>query len=120
MADIQILEAPRVPCPELTGKNLYDYAARRFHMFAGEEVAVKLRFHRSLTNVVMDRFGQNTMLFPDGDDHFVFTVNVDESPMFLSWILGFGNKAEILYPTRIKEACKALCREVLEQYGGEH
>ena len=40
--------------------------------------------------------------------------------MFLSWILGFGNKAEILYPTRIKEACKALCREVLEQYGGEN
>lgn len=120
MAEIQILEAPRVPCPELTGKNLYDYAARRFHMFAGEEVAVKLRFHRSLTNVVMDRFGQNTMLFPDGDDHFVFTVHVDESPMFLSWILGFGNKAEILYPNRIKEACKALCREVLEQYGGEN
>ena len=120
MAEIQILEASRVPCPELTGKNLYDYAARRFHMFAGEEVAVKLRFHRSLTNVVMDRFGQNTMLFPDGDDHFVFTVNVDESPMFLSWILGFGNKAEILYPNRIKEACKALCREVLEQYSGEN
>lgn len=120
MAEIQILEAPRVPCPELTGKNLYDYAARRFHMFAGEEVAVKLRFHRSLTNVVMDRFGQNTMLFPDGDDHFVFTVHVDESPMFLSWILGFGNKAEILYPNRVKEACKALCREVLEQYGGEN
>ena len=120
MAQIQILEASRIPCPELTGKNLYDYAARRFHMFAGEEVAVKLRFHRSLTNVVMDRFGQNTMLFPDGEDHFVFTVNVDESPMFLSWILGFGNKAEILYPDRIKEACKALCREVLEQYGGEN
>ena len=120
MAQIQILEAPRVPCPELTGKNLYDYAARRFHMFAGEEVAVKLRFHRSLTNVVMDRFGQNTMIFPDGDDHCVFTGHVDESPMFLSWILGFGNKAEILYPNRIKEACKALCREVLEQYGGEN
>lgn len=120
MAEIQILEAPRVPCPELTGKNLYDYAARRFHMFAGEEVAVKLRFHRSLTNVVMDRFGQNTMIFPDGEDHFVFTVNVDESPMFLSWILGFGNKAEILYPNRIKDACKALCREVLEQYSDEN
>ena len=51
------------------------------------------------------------LLFPDGEDHFVFTVHVDESPMFLSWILGFGNKAEILYPDRIKEACKALCRD---------
>ena len=36
--------------------------------------------------------------------------------MFLSWVIGFGKKAEILYPQRIKEACMALCREVLEQY----
>ena len=119
MAEIQILEVPRVPCPELTGKNLYDYAARRFHMFAGEEVAVKLRFHRSLTNVVMDRFGNSTMLFPDGEDHFVFTVDVAESPMFLSWVIGFGDKAQILYPPRIRAAVQDLCREVLAQYGSD-
>lgn len=116
MADIQLLERPRVPCPELTGKNLYDYASRRFRMYAGTPVEVKLRFHRDLTNVVIDQFGKNTMLFPDGEDHFVFTVRVDESPMFLSWVMGFGSKAEILYPERVKNACRELCREVLGMY----
>lgn len=116
MADIQLLERTRVPCPELTGKNLYDYASRRFRMYAGTPVEVKLRFHRDLTNVVIDQFGKNTMLFPDGEDHFVFTVRVDESPMFLSWVMGFGSKAEILYPERVKNACRELCREVLGMY----
>lgn len=116
MADIQLLEEARVPCPELTGKNLYDYASRRFRMYAGTPVDVKLRFHRDLINVVMDQFGKNTMLFPDGEDHFVFTVHVDESPMFLSWVMGFGSKAEILYPERVKNACRELCREILGMY----
>ena len=116
MADIQLLEEARVPCPELTGKNLYDYASRRFRMYAGTPVDVKLRFHRDLTNVVLDQFGKNTMLFPDGEDHFVFTVHVDESPMFLSWVMGFGSKAEILYPERVKNACRELCREILGMY----
>lgn len=116
MTDILLTQQARVPCPELTGNRLAEYAAKRFSMFAGETVAVKLRFHKDLTNVVMDRFGGSTMLIPDGDDHFVFTVNVAESPMFLSWVMGFGSKAEILYPESVRQACQALCREVLAQY----
>ena len=56
------------------------------------------------------------MLIPDGEDHFVFTVNVAVSPMFLSWVIGFGSKAKILYPQSVVEECKALCRAALEQY----
>jgi len=38
------------------------------------------------------------------------------SPMFLSWLIGFGNKAKILHPQSVIEAYKDLCREGLEQY----
>lgn len=116
MNSIALLPRERTPCPELTGQALNDYAQKRFHMFDGETVSVKMRFHKSLVNVVMDRFGSGTMLFPDGEDHFVFTVDVAESPQFYSWIMGFGSKAQILHPARIRKACLGLCREVLEQY----
>ena len=116
MSDIQLTEEPRVPCPELTGKNLQRHASRLFQMYAGEETEVKLRFHRSLVNVVIDRFGKETMLIPDGDEHFVFTVRVAVSPMFLSWIIGFGSKARVLYPDSVIDRCRDLCREALEQY----
>ena len=116
MSDIRLSEALRIPCPELTGKNLAAHAGRLFQMFAGDTTTVKLRFHRELTNVVMDRFGRNTMLIPDGEDHFVFTVNVAVSPMFLSWVIGFGSKAKILYPDSVIDQCRELCRQALEQY----
>ncbi len=116
MTDIQLLEETRTPCPELTGKALQEHANRLFQMFSGDATTVKLRFHRSLTNVVMDRFGRDTMLIPDGEEHFVFTVKVAVSPMFLSWVIGFGGKARILFPQGVIDACRDMCREAMEQY----
>ena len=116
MTDIQLTEETRIPCPELTGKALHQHANRLFQMYSGDTVDVKLRFHRSLLNVVIDRFGKDTMLIPDGEDWFNFTVKVAISPMFLSWVIGFGNKAKILHPQSVVDACKELCKEAMSQY----
>ena len=116
MTDIQLTEEARIPCPELTGKALHDHANRLFQMYSGDALDVKMRFHRSLLNVVIDRFGKDTMLIPDGEDYFNFTVKVAISPMFLSWVIGFGAKAKILYPQSVVDACKELCMETMSQY----
>ena len=116
MSDIAVLDDARVPCPELTGKALIDHANRLFQMYSGDAVDVKLRFHKSLLNVVIDRFGKDTMLIPDGEEYFNFTVRVAVSPMFLSWVMGFGSKAKILYPQSVADALCALCREAMSRY----
>ncbi len=116
MCDIALADQPRIPCPELTGKALVDHANRLFQMYAGDAMDVKLRFHRSLLNVVIDRFGKDTMLIPDGEEHFNFTVKVAVSPMFLSWVIGFGQKAQILYPKSVVQQCRDLCLEAMSQY----
>ncbi|MBR4017364.1 MAG: WYL domain-containing transcriptional regulator [Oscillospiraceae bacterium] len=116
MIDIRLLDTPRTPCAELSGKALLEHANRLFQMFAGDAVDVKLHFHNSLLNVVIDRFGKDTMLIPDGEEFFNFTVRVAVSPMFLSWIMGFGNKAKVLYPQSVVDELTALCREAMSQY----
>ncbi len=116
MSDIHLLDTARTPCPELTGKALVEHANRLFQMYSGDAVDVKLRFHKSLINVVIDRFGKDTMLIPDGDEYFNFTVRVAVSPMFLSWVMGFGSKAKILYPQSVVDSLQALCREAMNQY----
>ncbi len=116
MAEIQLTDDARTPCPELTGKALHEHAKRLFQMYSGDAVDVKLQFHRSLVNVVVDRFGKDTMMIPDGEGHFLFTVRVAVSPMFLSWVIGFGNKAKILYPQSVVDRCRELCREAMAQY----
>ena len=116
MSHIKRLQLPRTPCPELTGKALVAHANRLFQMYSGEMATVKLRFQRSLINVVIDRFGRDILLIPDGEEHFVFTVDVAVSPIFLSWVIGFGAKAKILHPQSVVQKCQDLCREALAQY----
>ena len=116
MSDISTTAENRTPCAELTGKALYRHANRLFQMYSGEETAVKLRFHRDLLSAVIDRFGHDAMYIPDGPDHFTLSTEVAVSPMFLSWIIGFGKKASILYPESVRQQCADLCREAMAQY----
>ena len=116
MADIVLMEQERTPCPELTGKALTQYANRLFQMFQGQETDVKLRFHRRFVNAVIDRFGREILLIPDGEEHFVFTVKVAVSPMFLSWVVGFGKDARILHPQSVIDQCRKMCLDALDQY----
>ena len=116
MSNIELTEEKRLPCPELTGKALVEHAKHLFQMYSGETVNVKMRFQKDLLNAVIDRFGREIMLIPDGEDHFNFTAPVAVSPMFLSWVIGFGNKAKILYPESVVEQYQQLCRDVLNQY----
>ena len=116
MTNILLTDEKRVPCPELTGPRLVEHANQLIQMYSGENVGVKLRFHRSLTNVVFDRFGHDVMLIPDGEDHFTFVVEVAVSPIFLSRVIGFGEKARILYPPHVVGACRALAQTAIDQH----
>ncbi len=118
MDAIGLAEEARTPCPELEGPAIRAYAGQLFQMFSGDTATVKLRFHNSLTNAAVDRFGRDLIMIPDGD-FFLFTAQVAVSPLFLSWIIGFGEKAKILYPDWVAERCAALCRSVLAQYRAE-
>ncbi len=118
MTDVNLTDNKRIPCQDLDGKGLIVHANRLFHMYSGDQVQVKMRFHNSLINVVIDRFGKDVMLIPDGPEHFNFTVPVAVSPIFLSWIIGFGDKAKILYPADVARQCAELCRQVSSQYQG--
>lgn len=113
MKQIKIMDEPRTPCPELTGEALKQYGRKVFQMFSGQTTKVKLRMTRRLANVVYDQFGEDIMLIPDGEEHFIFTADVDVSPTFLSWVVGFGEEAQILYPESVREECRALCRKYL-------
>ena len=98
--------------------NVAAHMKRVFGMFGGERVRAKLRFDESLINTVLDRFGIDAPL-RKVDGGFEITVEISESPVFLSWMMQFGHRAEIIAPDSLREAMGRLVSELYEIYSAE-
>jgi predicted DNA-binding transcriptional regulator YafY len=116
MSDITITEQPRhVPGdwdPE-------GYARRHFGMFSGRQGVVRLRCAAHLAGVVLDRFGQDAMLVPDGPDRFTVSLDVVVSPPFWGWVFGLGDEVEVLSPDWAVEEFRQRLARTAAQYGME-
>ncbi|MBR5502152.1 MAG: WYL domain-containing protein [Oscillospiraceae bacterium] len=82
--------------------DMSSYTKKIFGMFTGEEQQVKLRFENRLVDVVLDRFGKDVMIIPDGDGHFTVNISVAVSEQFYGWLLGFGTSAELVAPAAVR------------------
>ena len=93
-----------------------DYAQKHFGMYSGDEVIMTLRFRRSLVNVVLDRFGQDVILIPDGQEHFTVTLPLVMSPQFFGWLFGLGDGVRLMGPAQAMEAYKEQLSTVFSLY----
>ena len=114
MESIEIADEKR----EVSDKpfDLSEYSNTTFAMFAGEETEVTIRCENELVGVMYDKFGTNIRIIKADEDHFICTVNVAVSPHFLSWIISFGNRAEILSPDYVVDELYNLVSTVKEMY----
>ncbi len=92
------------------------YSQKVFGMFTGREEQVKLRFVNHLAGAVLDRFGQEVLLIPEGPDHFTVTVHAAVSPQFFAWVFGFGTEVELLSPGPVRAAFLAQAEEIAARY----
>ena len=116
MWEIVLTTLPRQGEQEQKSFHLGDYAQKHFGMYRGEEVNVTLRGEARMVNVVLDRFGQDVMLIPDGAEHFTVTLPVMVSPQFFGWLFGLEGGVQILRPQRVVERYREHLRKQLEKY----
>ena len=90
--------------------DMASYAAKHFGMFSGREGKVRLRCVNAMVGVILDRFGQDVMLVPDGPDHFTVTVDAVVSPQFFGWLFGLGEGVELTAPAWAVEAFQRRLR----------
>ncbi len=96
--------------------DLAAYTKTVFSMFGGEETEVTVKFKNNLAGAVFDRFGTDIPIIQSDDEHFVCRIKVAVSPHFLSWIISFGNRAEIISPNEVVDQIKALLDSVRQNY----
>lgn len=116
MIDISSLDEERDGQDAYAKMDLALYARKTFGMFVGEDKKVTLRFENSLVGPVIDRFGKEIMIIPDGDEHFKFSADVAVSPQFFAWICGFGTQAEIVGPAEVVSEYAKHIRSIADQY----
>ena len=96
--------------------DMSSYSGHVFGMFTGTEQSVKLKFASHLVGAVIDRFGKDVMIFPQGNDHFTVSIPVAVSPRFFAWVFGFGDEVEILSPASVREEMKKRLQLVSGRY----
>ena len=116
MVSIHQTGQPRYTDDVLKKLDVSTYGKNVFSMYSGEQVSVKMRFDNSLSGVVVDRFGADSMLIPDGNSHFTFTASVAVSPAFFGWISQFGSRAAIVYPQKVADQHRELLQAALHAY----
>lgn len=117
MENVEILSDEARVIPQAF--NLSEYMNSTFSMFSGETQEVKLKFHISLVNTVIDRFGKNISLRPNGDEWFTIRVNIKAEPPFFGWLFQFGTKASIVEPSELKEKYIEQLQAVLSNAKGK-
>ena len=116
MAGLVITCLPRVRTEE-EPFDLAAYAQRHFGMFSGTEATVRLRCENRLVQVILDRFGMEVILVPDGEEHFTVSLSLAVSPQFFGWLFGLGDGVTLLSPDWVVQGFRAHLDAVSARYG---
>lgn len=116
MRRMSILDKERVGEEQFENFNLATFAKKTFGMYGGKDAQVKLLCKNELAGVVLDRFGQDVWMVPEGNTHFTVKVMVAVSSQFFGWVTGIGPQMKILGPQEVKEEYKAYLQEIAALY----
>ncbi|MBC8535889.1 helix-turn-helix transcriptional regulator [Feifania hominis] len=116
MKAISVTQTARDGAHHFADLDMALYARRMFGMWHAEDQVVRLRFANRLVGVVIDRFGRDIPIVPDGDDRFTVTLTLATSPQFFAWIMGFGSEAEILSPPTVRQALANQLEQIAALY----
>ncbi len=98
-------------------KSLTRQKAKVFDMFStGKTYTVKFRCHNHIAHSVIDQFGKDIMMMPDGADHFTFTQPVEISPPFFAWVATFGRSIQIVSPAPVVEEMRSFLNKSMDMY----
>jgi len=92
------------------------YAKKMFSMYSGDETEVDILFANELSGVVLEKFGTDIFMHSVNDKQFKAKLKISVSPFFFSWILGLGDKAEIISPCSVLEKMSDFLQKGLEKY----
>lgn len=112
IVDVEELEATSSRIPYEPGKNQGFYGFMK-----AETVKVQVKFDKSVESYITDRIwsdDQHVDFFEDGS--FMLTFTVQSVPELISFVLSFGNKAELVSPDELRNEIQRVIVSMRELY----
>lgn len=119
MLNLTLCSEKRIGRTAFEKMNLPEYSKKLFGMFDGEEMSVILHCSNKMTDAIIDRFGEDTILIPVDNDHFRATVDVFWSQQFIGWLVGLGSRVKIIYPPKAVQEMKEEAKRLQESYSSD-
>ncbi len=100
-----------------TDRRLLDNMHKKiFAMHMGIEQQCLLEIDKSMTDIMVDKFGTDIVFVPTEDGKLQLSVSVYVSGSFISWCIHYGKSIRVLSPANVVADVKALVAELAEQY----
>lgn len=119
MLDVSMTGDAAVRHAKIANYRVDDKGIVSFGPYEAEMTTVELRVARRFIGAVADRFGADIAIRPDGrdpKDRSLVRVRVALTPMFYSWLLGFGESVIVVKPKRVREEFAGYLRRSLALY----
>jgi len=120
MRSVEQIDEPYRPFKEVSSyKDIFDvadYTKRLFNMYGGKLENVDLRCKIEILEQITDRFGDKIFVRDVTDTHFAFTTKAVISDAFVTWLMNYGEKIEVISPNFLKEKIKQRAEEILKIY----
>ena len=120
ICSVNVLDKPTRSFTELVDYKYYfntaDYSNKIYNMFSGELKTVDIRFENYLIDAVIDRFGVDVTLLKQDEESFIVHTQVVVSDGFISWLLIFGDDAEVIEPNSLRDMIKEKVGKINNLY----
>lgn len=94
-----------------------DYMGKSWQVMTGTETKVVVWFNAEIAPLIKEVDWHPTQQIMDlQDGSILFTVTVAGTMEITLWILGYGDKAEVLYPERLRDEMKEVAERLYQRY----
>ena len=87
-----------------------------FDMYRGTAQRVEFHCHNTITDAIIDKFGNDVLLSPLDDDHFSVSMPIELSPPFYAWVATFGRRIRIVSPQEAVDGMVEFLKRASDMY----
>lgn len=118
MLQVSTVDTRREGEADFRAMDMASFSRKTFGMFGGEERSVVLECADWVSGIILDRFGQDTVLIPHGEG-FRVRVSVVVSPQFFAWLTGLAGDVRLAEPASLVTEYREYLKNIAALHGAQ-